>query len=298
MKKIISCILFMLCITGIVALNAAAAGVSATVNGIPVPAGGGSVTGAGITGSVSFDATTKTLTLENATITVADGKTAINITSGVDTILLKGTNEIKWADESAQSGNLYAVTASALVIKGQSRADSLKITLPGTTATKAYAINLSAASEIKDCSMDITVLGVTGSGGGILGGLSRGQSLGSGLLGSFDLGLEGGVALIRAGLIHHQGIQRIVGPAGGLLQISDDISHLGLLLGVHVFLGGSGLVPFDGLEGLAFLSLDDGLVFVELGFQGRTLAKAQPCGHDQEEEADPDGPVVFLLPQV
>ena len=165
MKKIISCILFMLCITGIVALNAAAAGVSATVNGIPVPAGGGSVTGAGITGSVSFDATTKTLTLENATITVADGKTAINITSGVDTILLKGTNEIKWADESAQSGNLYAVTASALVIKGQSRADSLKITLPGTTATKAYAINLSAASEIKDCSMDITVLGVTGSGG-------------------------------------------------------------------------------------------------------------------------------------
>ena len=165
MKKIISCILFMLCITGIVALNAAAAGVSATVNGIPVPAGGGSVTGAGITGSVSFDATTKTLTLENATITVADGKTAINITSGVDTILLKGTNEIKWADESAQSGNLYAVTASALVIKGQSRADSLKITLPGTTATKAYAINLSAASEIKDCSMDITVPGVTGSGG-------------------------------------------------------------------------------------------------------------------------------------
>lgn len=44
MKKIISCILFMLCITGIVALNAAAAGVSATVNGIPVPADGGSVT--------------------------------------------------------------------------------------------------------------------------------------------------------------------------------------------------------------------------------------------------------------
>ena len=139
---------------------------------------------------------------------------------------------------------------------------------------------------------------ITGSRGGILGGLGRGQSLGSGLLGSFDLGLEGGVALIRAGLIHHQGIQRIVGPAGGRLQISDDISHLGLLLGLHVFLGGSGLVPFDGLEGLAFLSLDDGLVFVELGFQGRTLAKAQPCGHDQEEEADPDGPVVFLLPQV
>ena len=155
----------MLCITGIVALNAAAAGVNATVNGIPVPDGGGSVTGAGITGSVSFDAATKTLTLENAAITVADGETAINITSGVDTILLKGSNEIKWADESAQSGNLYAITASALVIKGQSRADSLKITLPGTTATKAYAINLSAAGAIKDCSMEITVPGVTGSGG-------------------------------------------------------------------------------------------------------------------------------------
>ena len=165
MKKFISCILFMLCITGIVALNAAAAVVNATVNGIPVPDGGGSVTGAGITGSVSFDAATKTLTLENAAITVADGETAINITSGVDTILLKGSNEIKWADESAQSGNLYAITASALVIKGQSRADSLKITLPGTTATKAYAINLSAAGAIKDCSMEITVPGVTGSGG-------------------------------------------------------------------------------------------------------------------------------------
>ena len=165
MKKLISGILFMLCIIGLTVLNASAAEVSATVNGIPVPDGGGSITGTGISGSVSFDAATKTLTLETATITVADGQTAINITSGVDTILLKGSNEIKWVDESTQSGNLYAITATALVIKGQSRADSLKITLPGTTSTKAYAINLSAASEIKDCSMDITVLGVTGNSG-------------------------------------------------------------------------------------------------------------------------------------
>ena len=139
---------------------------------------------------------------------------------------------------------------------------------------------------------------ITGRRGGILGGPGRGQGFGSGLPGGFDLGLEGGVALISAGLIHHQGIQRIVGPAGGRLQIGDDLSHLRLLLSLHVFLGSRGFVPFDGLEGLAFLGRDDAPIFVEPGFQGRTLAKAQPRGHDQKEKADPDGPVVFLLPQV
>ena len=44
--------------------------VSAKVNGIAVPAAGGSVTGEGISGSVVFDASAKTLTLENATISV------------------------------------------------------------------------------------------------------------------------------------------------------------------------------------------------------------------------------------
>ena len=41
----------------------AADAVSAKVNGIDVPAAGGSITGEGISGSVVFDASAKTLTL-------------------------------------------------------------------------------------------------------------------------------------------------------------------------------------------------------------------------------------------
>lgn len=79
--------------------------VSAKVNGIAVPAAGGSVTGEGISGSVVFDASAKTLTLENATISVTAKEKAIEIRSGIDTLILKGKNEIKWADESDKKTN-------------------------------------------------------------------------------------------------------------------------------------------------------------------------------------------------
>lgn len=48
--------------------------VSVKVNGIAVPAAGGSITGEGISGSVVFDASAKTLTLENAAISVRPKK--------------------------------------------------------------------------------------------------------------------------------------------------------------------------------------------------------------------------------
>ena len=140
----------------------AADAVSAKVNGIAVPAAGGSITGEGISGSVVFDASAKTLTLENATISVTAEEKAIDIRSGIDTLILKGKNEIKWADESDKKTNIYAISASSssFLIKGNSREDSLTVTLPGTTGGyyRAYAISISSA-EIRNCSVDITVIG-------------------------------------------------------------------------------------------------------------------------------------------
>ena len=136
--------------------------VSAKINGIAVPAAGGSITGDGISGSVVFDASAKTLTLENATISVTTEKTAIEIRSGIDTLILKGKNEIKWADESDKKTNLYAISASSssFLIKGNSRKDSLTVTLPGTTGGYKYAYAISMGNcEIRNCSLDITVIG-------------------------------------------------------------------------------------------------------------------------------------------
>ena len=164
MKKRILGILLTLCMVLCLVPTAvlAADEVSAKVNGIAVPAAGGSITGEGISGSVVFDASAKTLTLENATISVTTETKAIEIRSGIDTLILKGKNEIKWADESDKKKDLYAISASSssFLIKGNSREDSLTVTLPGTTGGyyRAYAISISSA-EIRNCSVDITVIG-------------------------------------------------------------------------------------------------------------------------------------------
>ena len=136
--------------------------VSAKVNGIAVPAAGGSITGEGISGSVVFDASAKTLTLENATISVTTEEKAIDIRSGIDTLILKGKNEIKWADESDKKTSIFAISASgsSFLIKGNSREDSLTVTLPGTTGGYKYAYAISMGKcEIRNCSVDITVIG-------------------------------------------------------------------------------------------------------------------------------------------
>ncbi len=149
-----------LCLVPTAAL--AADEVSAKVNGIAVPAAGGSITGEGISGSVVFDASAKTLTLENAAISVTTEEKAIEIRSGIDTLILKGKNEIKWADESDKKTNIYAISASSssFLIKGNSREDSLTVTLPGTTGGYKYAYAISMGKcEIRNCSLDITVIG-------------------------------------------------------------------------------------------------------------------------------------------
>ena len=164
MRKRILSILLTLCMVLCLLPTAvlAADEVSAKVNGIAVPAAGGSITGEGISGSVVFDASAKTLTLENATISVTTENIAIEIRSGIDTLILKGKNEIKWADESDKKTNIYAISASSssFLIKGNSREDSLTVTLPGTTGGYKYAYAISMGKcEIRNCSVDITVIG-------------------------------------------------------------------------------------------------------------------------------------------
>ena len=164
MRKRLFSILITLCMVLCLVPTAALAAdeVSAKVNGIAVPAAGGSVTGEGISGSVVFDASAKTLTLENAAISVTTEEKAIEIRSGIDTLILKGKNEIKWADESDKKTNIYAISASSssFLIKGNSREDSLTVTLPGTTGGYKYAYAISMGKcEIRNCSLDITVIG-------------------------------------------------------------------------------------------------------------------------------------------
>ena len=164
MRKRLFSILITLCMVLSLMPTAALAAdeVSAKVNGIAVPAAGGSVTGEGISGSVVFDASAKTLTLENAAISVTTEEKAIEIRSGIDTLILKGKNEIKWADESDKKTNIYAISASisSFLIKGNSREDILTVTLPGTTGGYKYAYAISMGKcEIRNCSLDITVIG-------------------------------------------------------------------------------------------------------------------------------------------
>ena len=164
MKKRLISIMLALCMVLCLLPTAvlAADEVSAKVNGIAVPAAGGSITGEGISGSVVFDASAKTLTLENATISVTTEARAIDIRSGIDTLILKGKNEIKWVDESDKKKDLYAISASSssFLIKGNSHEDSLTVTLPGTKGGYEYAYAISMGSgEIRNCSVDITVIG-------------------------------------------------------------------------------------------------------------------------------------------
>ena len=163
MKKRILSILLTLCMVLclVPTMARAADEVSAKVNGIAVPAAGGSITGEGISGSVVFDASAKTLTLENAAISVTTETRAIEIRSGIDTLILKGKNEIKWADESDKKTSIYAICAgSSFLIKGNSREDSLTVTLSGTTGGYKYAYAISMGKcEIRNCSLDITVIG-------------------------------------------------------------------------------------------------------------------------------------------
>ena len=163
MKKLISFLALTLCLAVFVlafGVSAASAPtVNAKVNGIAVPAAGGKISGKGIEGNISYDASTKTLTLDNATITADDG-TGILIISGVENIVLNGTNEIKWATDDLAKGHT-AIRANNLNISGSGVSDSLKITAVCTTSDDARIINqnyllcIPGGVSINNCSLDI-----------------------------------------------------------------------------------------------------------------------------------------------
>jgi uncharacterized repeat protein (TIGR02543 family) len=137
------------------------------------------ITGTGISGSVSYDNTTKTLYLTNAKITetfyyyaVAENAAILstNNYSGKMTIALSGTNTI---DLSAKTGmtKLAGITRhyGDVVISGNSTADSLNIIMP-ECAGNNYAIDMEANGlTVSNCTLNAS--GGNSSNGGRCAGI-------------------------------------------------------------------------------------------------------------------------------
>ena len=267
MKKRILSILLILCMVLCFMPTAAQAAdeVSAKVNGIAVPAAGGSITGEGISGSVVFDASAKTLTLENATISVTTEEKAIDIRSGIDTLILKGKNEIKWADESDKKTNIYAISASSssFLIKGNSREDSLTVTLPGTTGGYKYAYAISMGKcEIRNCSADITVIG---------GMKNAGDSVAIRMYGG-DFKTKDAVLNLTVGKDRQGNVQKAMQGAcvyaTGRISIENSYVHAGIYSAL-----GQGAAYYATLQGQGGITCTDSVVYAESDVlrAGRTI---------------------------
>ena len=265
MKKRILSILLVLCMALCLVPTAvlAADAVSAKVNGIAVPAAGGSITGEGISGSVVFDASAKTLTLENATISVTTEKIAMEIRSGIDTLILKGKNEIKWADESDKKTNIYAISASSssFLIKGNSREDSLTVTLPGTTGGYKYAYAISMGKcEIRSCSVDITV---------VAGMQNAGDSV---AIRVSDLKVKNAVLDLIVGKDRQGNVQKAKQGAcvfaTGRISIENSYVHAGIYSAL-----GQGAAYYAALQGGGGITCTDSVVYAESDVlrAGRTI---------------------------
>ena len=265
MKKRILSILLVLCMALCLVPTAvlAADAVSAKVNGIAVPAAGGSITGEGISGSVVFDASAKTLTLENATISVTTEKIAMEIRSGIDTLILKGKNEIKWADESDKKTNIYAISASSssFLIKGNSREDSLTVTLPGTTGGYKYAYAISMGKcEIHSCSVDITV---------VAGMQNAGDSV---AIRVSDLKVKNAVLDLIVGKDRQGNVQKAKQGAcvfaTGRISIENSYVHAGIYSAL-----GQGAAYYAALQGGGGITCTDSVVYAESDVlrAGRTI---------------------------
>ena len=139
---------------------------------------------------------------------------------------------------------------------------------------------------------------IAGFGGESLGGLGGVEGRGFGGLGLVHLGLHGGVHLVGVSLAQDEGVQRIGAPAGRRLDVVDERGRGGELLALKALLGGGSVIPLNGLEGFFGLGLEGGRVLVILGLQFALAAENQADGNDDQEEANPDGPVVFLLPEI
>ena len=265
MRKRLLSILLALCMVLCLVPTAvlAADEVSAKVNGIAVPTAGGSITGEGISGSVVFDASAKTLTLENATINVTTEEKAIEIRSGIDTLILKGKNEIKWADESDKKTSIYVISASSssFLIKGNSREDSLTVTLPGTTGGYKYAYAISMGKcEIRNCSLDITVVaGMQNAGDNVAIRVS-------------DLKVKNAALDIIVGKDRQGNVQKATQGAcvfaTGRISIENSYVHAGIYSAL-----GQGAAYYATLQGQGGITCTDSVVYAESDVlkAGRTI---------------------------
>ena len=153
------------------------------VNGIAVTSdNAAAITGDGITGTVKYDATSKVLTLDNATIAATGGNNAITSHTDGLTIELVGTNTLSSASAStvclfkettiegkgsasAKSGNSTAIQMMSypLTVKGGCTVTASGIGgIAGIDGTETLTINAStikasgfAFGAISDCSVDL-----------------------------------------------------------------------------------------------------------------------------------------------
>ena len=168
MKKRLLCIMFTVCM---VICIMSTAGFAANVENYGFQIGGQDVTSAnigslsGVTGKVSYDKTTKTLTLDNVTITVPASVTrvpqGINCRKVVTTIELIGKNEIKFEGETyTDPYYLYGINFSnnKACIRGKDKEkDTLKITMPKAEGQVSYIMGITCYNDIlvEACTLDI-----------------------------------------------------------------------------------------------------------------------------------------------
>ena len=189
MKKRLLCIMFTVCM---VICIMSTAGFAANVENYGFQIGGQDVTSAnigslsGVTGKVSYDKTTKTLTLDNVTITVPASVTrvpqGINCRKVVTTIELIGKNEIKFEGETYTDPHyLYGVNffpndLNNASIRGKDKEkDTLKITLPKAKGQVADIIGITCSNDllVEACTLDIvcpegsSLYGIRTSNGGL-----------------------------------------------------------------------------------------------------------------------------------
>ena len=186
MKKRLLCIMFTVCM---VICIMSTVGFAANVENYGFQIGGQDVTSANIgslscvTGKVSYDKTTKTLTLDNVTITVPASVTrvpqGINCRKVVTTIELIGKNEIKFEGETyTDPYYLYGINFSnnKACIRGKDKEkDTLKITMPKAEGQVSYIMGITCYNDIlvEACTLDIlcpegkSLYGIRTSNGGL-----------------------------------------------------------------------------------------------------------------------------------
>ena len=176
--------------------------------------------------------------------------------------------------EDDETGNLVGILADGLL----SLVSSLNVLLPGLDGGFGGLVQ-------------VGILEVGGSGG-VLSDLS-GSLGGLGLSGGF---LSGG--FLVGLLVADEGIHGVAGPLAGLAKVADEGLGGGQLGTGDALLGGLSVDELDGLEGLSLFGGDDSVLLFDLGGDFVTAVHHDEAGNDDDEETDPNGPVVFLEPKV